>query len=189
MYYLEITWIDKLSVALSSASLLVTIFIAIMANRWAMKYWHKQKKEEINYQLETVRYENRMEAAKAVWGLLAFLTEKENGKNLLNYKGTKEKPEVFFNLDRGRNYLSSLSDIFYEKGHGVFLTKEINQDIFHVRTNVYRILDKEQRSGRTQGEVLIENPEAVTFFRNSYDNLRGKVKSYLLNELKYVIEE
>jgi hypothetical protein len=187
-HFLDIGWTDEWTVYLAVASLLGTIFIALMANHWAMKYWRKQKKEEINFQLHNLRYQGRLEAAKSIWGLLAFLSEKENGKNLLNYKGTKEKPEVFFDLDRGKLYIENLSDVFYKSGHGIFLTKEINQEIFHVRTNVYKVIDKEQRAGKRSGEVLIENSGLIDFFRNSYESLRSKIKKYVLEELEYVIE-
>ena len=195
-YLLEVTWTDKWLVYLTGALVfftaalcLVTLFIALKANKWAHRYWQKQKKEEINYNLESIRYKSQMEAAKAAWGLLAFLTEKENGRNLLIYKGTKDNPEIFFSLDRAREYLKSLDDTFYFQGHGIFLTKEIKQFIFHVRTNVYRILDKEQRRGIAQGEVLMENPEAVKFFRESFENLRSKLDKYIKVDLKYEIEE
>ena len=185
----EVTWTDIAQTAIAFLTLAVTIFIAYMANRWAMEYWHKQKKAEINYQLENLRYQNMFEAAKAAWGLLSFLTEKENGNNQLNYKGTKEKPEVYFSLDRGRQYLSELSRVFYEQGNGVFLTPEINNEIFHVRTNVYKLLDKEQRSGNTTGEILLTNEGLVTFFRESYERLRITIKTYLKEKLKYEIAE
>lgn len=185
----DVTWADKWSVFLSAGSLLTTIVIAIIVQRWTMKFWHSQKRHEINYELETEKYRARLEAAKAIWSLLAYLTEKENGKCLLIYKGTKEKPEVFFDLERGRKYLESVSVVFYDGGHGIFLTSPIKQEIFHIRTNVYRIIDKESRRGNTTGEVLLENAETMTFFRESYDRLRMLLNKYILEELKYEMEE
>lgn len=185
----DIPWPAKWGFFLSLTSLLVTIFIAAMSYRWAMRYWHKQKKQEINYQLHNLRFKGYFEAAKATWGLLAFLTEKETGKNLLIYKGTKEKPEVYFDLNRGNEYLKKLTEIFHDNGHGIFLTKELNQEIFHVRTNVYKFLDKEKREGKVSGEVLIENPGLVEFFRSSYEKLRSKIKKYVLDELEYAIDD
>lgn len=192
----EIAWTDKWMVFLTAGlvflaafSLAVTFYIAVKANRWAHKYWRKQKEEELNYQLDALRYKSRLEAAKAAWGLLAFLSEKENEKSFLAYRGSREKPEVYFNLDRGRDYLNALSEIFYDQGHGIFLTKEINQEIFHVRTNVYAILNKERHRGVDSGEVLLENEGMVIFFRDSFENLRVKVKKYCKEELRHEVEE
>jgi len=185
---LQIKWTDELTVIILSINVLVTLLVTFIANHLAMKYWRKQKREEINFQLESLRYSSRMEAAKAVWGLLAFLTEKENGKCFLIYKGTKEKPEIYFDLDRGRKYLHSLSEIFYEQGHGVFLTSELKKNIFHIRTHVYQILDKENRRNIEHGEVLLENPGIVDFFRTRYEELRSKIASYTLTELKHEIQ-
>ncbi len=195
-YLLDVTWTDKWQVYLGAATLvvtfltlIVTLFIAIKANRWAMSYWHEQKKEEINYQLLNLRYQGRLEAARAAWGLLAFLSEKESGNNFLVYRGTKEKPEVYFNIERGKKYISRLNQLFYEQGHGIFLTKEINNEIFHVRGNVYRVIDKEQRKESGKEEVQLENPHLIEFFRDRYEKLRGMIKTYVLDELKYEIEK
>lgn len=122
-----------------------------------------------------------------MWGLLAFLTEKENGKCLLIYKGTKENPEVYFDLDRGNEYLEKISEIFFDQGHGIFLTTELNEIIFHVRTNVYKIIDKEKHRGNTSGEVLLENRGIIEFFRGSFEKLRSRLKKNILVELRYEI--
>lgn len=191
--FLEIKWTDAWTVYVLTGQLAVTLFIAIMANRWAHTYWRRQKREEIDYQLHGLKAQGYLNAAKAVWGLLAYLTEKENGKCLLIYKGTKEKPLVYFNIDRGRAYLHRLSEIFYDEGHGIFLNKEVKhhselkQHIFHVRTNVYRIIDKEARRGITTGEILMENQGAIDFFRESYEQLRTLLQQYMHKELKYNI--
>ena len=188
-YLLETKWTDEWMVYLTGGLVLftavlagITLFIALKANEWTHKYWRKQKREDIIYQ-------SKLEAAKAAWGLLIFLTEKENGKNFLIYQGTKESPEIFFDLIRGRNYLTVIAKIFFEDGHGVFLSKEIKQYIFHVRSNVYRILDREERAGKTSGKVLLENPGVVEFFRKSFENLRKKIVDYSKKDLHLLIEE
>ena len=185
----EIKWTDIWTVYVLAGQLAVTVFIAFMANRWAMKYWRRQKKEEIEFQLHGLKAQGYLDAAKAVWGLLAYLTEKENGKCLLNYKGTKDKPEVYFNLERGRDYINKLSEVFFDQGHGIFLTKELKQEIFHIRTHVYSIIDKENRRGILQGEVLLENQHMIDFFREHNDKLRIMVRQYILKELKYNFED
>lgn len=182
----EIRW-DKWAVIVATAQLLLTVLIVIWANRLAMKYWRKQKKEEIDFQLHGLKAEAYLDAAKAAWALLAYVTEKENGKCLLIYKGTKDKPEIYFHLERGKEYLHRLSQMFYDEGHGIFLTKEIKHEIFHIRTNVYRIIDKENRRGVITGEVLLENKELIEFFRGSYEKLRQLVGVYVL-KIKYDME-
>ena len=128
----DVSWTDKWQVYLIAITLILTIYIAYKANQWAMKYWRLQKKEEINFQLETLRYQATLEATKAAWGLLAFLTEKENSVCMLIYKGSKEKPEVYFDLDQGSKYLSTLSEVFYTQGHGIFLSREIKNQILNI---------------------------------------------------------
>ena len=181
----EIKWTDTATVVVLTGQLLATFVIAVLANKWAHSYWRKQKKEEIDYQLHSLRAKGYFEAAKAVWGLLAFVTEKENGKCLLIYKGTKDKPLVYFDIDRGRAYLHKLSEVYFDEGHGIFITKEMKQYIFHIRTNVFRIIDKEARRGVTTGEVLMENKGAIDFFRGSFEELRAMLKVYVHKELKY----
>lgn len=185
----DVSWAEAWTVYLSAGSLLVTVIIALIVQRWTIKYWHKQKQHEINYSLETAKYMAMLESARAAWSLLAYLTEKENGKCLLSYKGTKESPEVYFNLERGKEFLQAVSEVFYYHGHGIFLTSEIKAEIFHVRTNVFKIIDIEQRRGTTEKEVLLTNEGMIAFFRKSYDNLRIKIKKYLDEELKYEISE
>lgn len=185
----DIKWTDVATVYILAGTLLVNIILVFVASRLAMRYWHRQKKHEINYLLEGEKYKSLLEAGKAAWGMLAFLTEKENGLCLLIYKGTKEAPLVYLDIERGHKYLQRLSEVFYNEGHGMFLTPGIKQELFHVRTNVYRILDKEKRRGITHGEVLLENEDAVKFFRESYEKLRLLIKTYVWNELKYEIKD
>ena len=64
---LEITWTDRWTVYLTGATLIITLIITLLANHWARRFWHQQKKDEINYQLENTRIHGQLEAAKAAW--------------------------------------------------------------------------------------------------------------------------
>lgn len=185
----QVSWTDEWTVYLSAGSLLATIIIAFIVQRWTFKYWHKQKRHEINYGLEAAKYSAMLEAAKSAWSLLAYVTEKENGKNFLSYKGTKEKPEIYFSIERGKQFLSAISEVFYDNGHGIFLTSEIKNEIFHLRNNVYKIIDAETRKGNLTGEILLENEGLIQFFRNKYESMRIKIKDYLDVGLKYEVAE
>lgn len=166
-------------------SLLVTLLVTYFGYRWAQRNWFQQKEKERNLEQEKMRYNDKVASAKAVWSLLAYMSQKENDKTVFVARGNKETKAYYLREEQGKKFLVSLTKVFYEEGHGILMTKKIRDKIFDFRTQVYRTLD-----WKRQNPDLNTSPEGLIKVRN--DKVIPKIneiRESLLAELRLIITQ
>lgn len=135
-------------------AMLIPVGLAAWGFIRAYKAWEKQKKREIDLNLERQRYESKLAASRGIWPLLAYLSMWENDKTIF----VKRKQQWYFRKDQAREYLLKLPAAFFEQGHGVFIPKDARDGLYEFRSIVYGGLLK--FSDIDEGnEIKVNDPE------------------------------
>lgn len=117
----------------------VTIGCVILSAVIGFYFWRKQKRLEGVYLQDQKYYESHLAAAKAIWGLIVYFSENDSDKNMLR-RGEQEangKTIHYFRAQQAKMFFEQLNVVFYEQGHGVFLSKEIKGLLFELRGQAY----------------------------------------------------
>lgn len=127
---------EWLGILLEPLAVIVAVAITLW---WGHKYWRKQKNEEGLFLQKQKLYEAKLEAVKAVWGLIIFFSENDNDKNMFlrGGKNGQGEKEIYFRADQAKQFFDQLNIVFFEQGHGAFLEKEIKSLIFELRSQAY----------------------------------------------------
>lgn len=166
-----------IELAISGATLLITFTVAILGYRLAHQYWRKQKKEEINYQLEANRDMCFVNAHTAAWSLLRFIAENENPDSAIIFNENNGKRDYYLVVQNAKKLLGEISEQFYVKGHGLFLTTSTKDKIFHIRGIVYGLLLSISKSAPNESRVLVKNEDLIGALQSKYEELRGELKN------------
>ena len=126
--------------------------------------------------IDTVKLSSGWPACKAVWGLLAYFSEKENDKTIYVKRGTREKPESCFRRKQAEDFLVQLPQVFYGEGHGLFMSKEVEESIYHFRTNVYRTLDRARFEEVKDELIPLKDEGIMKKVAEIYDFLNSKLR-------------
>lgn len=117
----------------------VTIGCVILSAVIGFRFWRKQKRLEGVYLQDQKYYESHLAAAKAVWGLIVYFSENDSDKNMLK-RGEQDangKKVYYFRAQQAKMFFEQLNIVFYEQGHGVFLSKDIKSLLFELRSQAY----------------------------------------------------
>lgn len=117
----------------------VTVAGIILAAVLGFYFWRKQKRQEGLYLQDQKYYESQLAAAKATWGLIVYFSENDSDKNMLK-RGEKDENDnktYYFRALQGKMFFEQLNVVFYEQGHGVFLSKEVKRLLFELRSQAY----------------------------------------------------
>ena len=141
--------------AVSGLFVLIGIgFAAYLAYCYALK----QKRKETFIGLEKIKYERKLSALESCWKLLAFITDTENSKSVLTWEQLKNKEKSYYiNKTNALEFIKSLADFFYDSGLGIYLSKEIKEQLFEYRSIIYGFLLKEKNNENSI--ILIQNNE------------------------------
>ncbi|MEP7318054.1 MAG: CRISPR-associated protein Csx28 [Panacibacter sp.] len=183
----NIVWTDELSAEVSAIANAVLAIAALLAAIYASTFWwHKQKKAEINYELDKTRYQYKLDAYKAAWSLLGYLSQQDTGNNFITYRGKKDAFEYFLILNNAKGYIEKLRVIFYDEGHGIFLSIEVKEKLFHVKHMLHKLLLKLTSDGEGgEAEAKIENIEMVKQLKEYYEDIREVLSEGVSFEIKY----
>jgi hypothetical protein len=167
-----------------------TVMIGLAAyGYWrAFKAWEKQKlreielniaqkKEEIKIGLEQKRYESEIAAHKAAWSLLAYMSEKENDKTVFVDRGDKDNKIYVLRVEQAKEYLITLPKVFFTEGNGLFMSREIEDDLYTFRSRIYQILEKAFREKNEDKTIEITN-ETI---QKQVKDVRERLRKNLLN--------
>lgn len=172
--------LDYWKIALSVLSLLLTLLLAWLGYKLAFKNWMEQKKEEVKLRKQQLQYDARLDAHKAAWGLLAYLSEKENDKTVFVDRGTREESYYMLRKEQARDFLKALPKVFFEDGHGLFLSKEVKKDLYDFRSRVYRLLEKEHHTNPSEASSIKVTNEDV---KKEVTAIRERLKTALKNNI------
>jgi hypothetical protein len=141
---------------------LITLGLGIYGFMVAFPAWKKQKQAEMSLGLKQSRFQAKIDAAKAVWALLAYMSEKENEKTVFVLRGTKELTTKNLRIKQGLEYIEALHKVFFEQGHGLFLSPKVKEDLFEFRALVRRPIEKETiHEGKKDLEQIIIKKEEL----------------------------
>lgn len=176
--------------------ILVPLLLAFLAHF----YWRRQKKIENQLKRIETQYASKLESAKAVWALLEYLTERENPKSIIVNRGDKEKTITYLRMDRAIEFMELVPKIFYQEGHGVYMTDLVERDLYEVRDKCYQVVESILRAYyKKSGKALpdleegffdlvgqlpsqkgrITNPKVISFFREKAERLKGFLRNQL----------
>lgn len=161
---------------------LLTVLIAAFGYWWGFKIWRKQKHEELRIAANQQRETARIAACKAVWGLLSYLSEKENEDTVFVKRGTADNVTWHLRRAQGVQYIKTLAQVFFEQGHGIFMPKDIRDGVYEFRSRVFRILEKDMRSsGDMENDmILVNNLEVISKVQELRDLLNKRLRQEVL---------
>ncbi|MDY6206331.1 MAG: CRISPR-associated protein Csx28 [Prevotella sp.] len=141
-----------------SISALTTIGAVYMAYRFAIGQMRKESIEN----LERSKYNAVLQAHQSIYRLLKYTTDTENEDSILRWeavKGNKSEKTYYFRKEKIKLFLRELTHEFYEKGNGLYLSKEVNELLFNYRGIVFGLLLASK--GETEDAVKINKEETA----------------------------
>lgn len=159
---------------------LSVVFAAIVAVVWGHLYWRKQKQEEGKYLQRNAQYESKVNAAKAVWSILRYISESDHDDNILRRGELDEEGNkiYYFRPKQATLFMKELIDLFYTHGHGLFIDKEIKELIFELRSQMYGWYHVATKS--KQEEMKITNKEKLHRITTIREELNKKLKEQIM---------
>ena len=139
------------------SSLIPIVIAAYLTYRYAIKKLRKESFENI----ERAKYEAILKAHQSIYKLLRFITDTENDDCIMVWeqpKGGGEKT-YYFRQANIRKFIKELTEEIYNKGNGIYLSKEVMSLIFKYRTLVHKLLLAEKNN--PDEKIMIHNREVV----------------------------
>lgn len=157
------------------------IVAAAMALIWGHIYWRKQKKEEGLYLQKQNLYNERLNAGKALWSLLRYISENDHDDNIFRRGelGDDGDKIFYFRPQQAKRYMEDLNEVFYNKGYGMYLDSETKNLIFELRSQLYAWYHVALKSGKE--EMPIKNKEKL----KRVWEIRSLLNSQLKDFVKY----
>jgi hypothetical protein len=145
--------------------------------------WEKQKIRELEIAAEQQTKSARIAACKAVWSLLAYITEKENSRTVFVKRADRK---WYLRVAQAKNYILEVEEVFFSQGHGLFMPKDIRDGMYNFRTLLYRLMDSEKYKKGTselvESEILVENEGVITEKTTLFENLNKKLREIISSE-------
>lgn len=154
----------------------VTLLLAGIGYWWSIRVWKVQKALEVRLAAGQHREASRIAACKAVWGLLAYMSEKENSKTVFVARGDEQKKTWHLRREQGIDYINQVERVFFGDGHGIFMPKDIRDGMYEFRSRIYRLLEKESRKGNEDSFITIENEEVVQKVKELFAQLNQRLR-------------
>lgn len=154
----EINWnIETMKIVLPG---LFSIAGIIAAALLTYRYHIRIKRKEIPVNLLQTKYNKKLEALEYCWKLLRYTTDTENSKSILVWeKVAGKKKQYYIQPHNAQEFLEQLPEMFYSSGYGLYLSKEIKEQLFTYRSNIYGIMLKEKDS--KEEKITIQNTNLV----------------------------
>ncbi|GHT45270.1 hypothetical protein FACS189440_00940 [Bacteroidia bacterium] len=173
-------------------AVVITGIISFFITRWQVKKQGKETIEQLELQYQNTlrrmqvetsvlikrkQYDLTLKALQKCWGLLIYTTDNENQKSIITYtvEKTKENGQeknnyiYYFNKTNIDSFIESLRNYFYEKGWGLYLSKELKEQLFGYERILWGL--------KLRGEKLddnkqkIENPQVAESLFEIHKNL------------------
>jgi hypothetical protein len=154
------------------SSLVPIVIAAYLTYRYAIKKLHKESFESI----ECAKYEAILKAHQSIYKLLRFITDTENDDCILVWEQPKGGGEnvYYFRQANIRKFIKELTEEIYNKGNGIFLSKEVMSLIFEYRTRVYGLLLTEKDNPKDK--IIIKNLKLAKRMIEIHQNLSIKIR-------------
>ena len=154
------------------SSLVPIVIAAYLTYRYAIKKLHQESFESI----ECAKYEAILKAHQSIYKLLRFITDTENDDCILVWEQPKGGGEnvYYFRQANIRKFIKELTEEIYNKGNGIFLSKEVMSLIFEYRSLVYGLLLTEKDNPKDK--IIIKNLKLAKRMIEIHQNLSIKIR-------------
>jgi len=154
------------------SSLVPIVIAAYLTYRYTIKKLHKESFESI----ECAKYEAILKAHQSIYKLLRFITDTENDDCILVWEQPKGGGEnvYYFRQANIRKFIKELTEEIYNKGNGIFLSKEVMSLIFEYRSLVYGLLLTEKDNPKDK--IIIKNLKLAKRMIEIHQNLSIKIR-------------
>ncbi|MCB9261927.1 MAG: hypothetical protein H6607_06090 [Flavobacteriales bacterium] len=151
--------------------MLIPVLVAILA------FWFglRRLKKETSILVQRKKLDTTIESYQECWKLLRYMTPTENRDSILRFEKNKNETQWFARLENGQLFLDELTAVFYEKGYGLFYSKDIKEKLFEYRSILYGLLLKE----KGKQEVQLTNENMINRMSQLYDELNNILKEKL----------
>jgi hypothetical protein len=167
---LLINWLDVL---LEPAVLIV---LGYLGYHWGYKTWKKQKETENEIQKHKRQYDEIIAAHKAAWSLIPYFSENDNEKNMF-LRGKRREDGIkdyYFRRLQAEGYFKALQTIFFENGHGIFLSKDVKRLLYEIRSTAYGLYHIANK--QDEDEMKIEKDELPKRIQKIREELIKRLK-------------
>ena len=154
------------------SSLVPIVIAAYFTYLYAIKKLRKESFENI----ERAKYEAILKAHQSIYKLLRFITDTENDDCILVWeqpKGGGEKT-YYFRQANIRKFIKDLTEEIYNKGTGIYLSKEVMSLIFKYRTLVHKLLLAKKNN--PDEKIMIDKRELAKRMIEIHQNLSIKIR-------------
>ena len=154
-------------------SLVPIIFAAYLTYRYAIKKLRKESFENI----ERAKYEAILKAHQSIYKLLRFTTDTENDDCILLWEQSKSSKEkvYYFKKANIHKFIKELTEEIYNKGNGIYLSKEVILLVFKYRTLVHKLLLAEKNN--PDEKIMIGKREIVKSMIEIHQNLSIQIRN------------
>ena len=156
-------------------SLVPIVFTVYLTYRYAIKKLRKESFENI----ERAKYEAILKAHQSIYKLLRFTTDTKNDDCILVWeqpKGGGEKT-YYFRQANIRQFFKELTEEIYNKGNGIYLSKEVMSLIFKYRSLVHKLLLTAKDSPNEK--IMIEKWEVAKRMIEIHQSLSIKIREVI----------
>jgi hypothetical protein len=147
------------------------------------KNWEKQKIRELEIAEKQQTESARIAACKAVWSLLAYMSDKENSRTVFVKRADNR---WYLRVEQANSYILEVEEVFFSQGHGLFMPKDIRDGMYEFRTLVYRFMDSERHKKGTselvKHAILVENEAVIDAKEKLFNRLNKELRQLITTE-------
>lgn len=118
-----------------------------------------------------------MAACKAVWALMAYMSEMGNPKTVFVARGDAQHKTWHLRQPHAIDYLKQVEEVFFTHGHGISMPKDVGDDVYEFLLRVYRLLESNRREGDANSELIaVKNQEVIEKVVELRDRLNARLR-------------
>lgn len=149
------------------------LIVAFFTYLYAIQKLKQQTKEEVIKN----KYNKILEAHQKAWGLLKYISDKENQYSAYSSirDTTTGKDTFYLNKQNAQKFLVDYAEVILSGGHGLYLNSKIIQLFVECRGVFYSLLAKEHQN--TDTRIEIKNPKLIKKVRKAYSDLILEIRN------------
>lgn len=134
-------------------------------------------KKENQLYIRKLKYESVLTAHKEVWQLASYMSEIENSNSVITWTEKHGHKTYIFHPQRAEEFMNRLREIYFDKGHGAFLSREVTDRIYEFRGKIFGLILAKNNSSNP---FELQKPElAVSLF-----SIGGELRDYIRKSIE-----
>jgi len=137
----------------------ISVVLPLVLYFLGFQQWKKQKKLELRITAWEQNKEKNLAVVRNLFSLCKFLSDKENGSNIIRRIKRQDQAAWYFDTTRFHAFNTAFADVFYTKGYGLYThkeVKEIQNALFKARGVLYAFYDAYANADHTPTDSLIK---------------------------------